>query len=79
MRMITINVDEKVYDSFRKESERRQVSTSKLIRDAMAEYEAQKIREPRSIFDHEPASVGRVLRELTTEDDLLGEMLGDRD
>ncbi|MFP4426620.1 MAG: CopG family transcriptional regulator [Spirochaetaceae bacterium] len=75
MRMVTINVDDNTYDAFKQEAEKRAVSASSLIREAMEEYRERRIGSSRSIFDHEPASVGKVIRELGPDDDLLGEML----
>lgn len=75
MRMVTINVDDEVYDAFKDEAEKRAMSAAALIREAMEEYRERKIGSSRSIFDHEPGSVGKVLREPGADDDLLEEML----
>lgn len=75
MRMVTINVDDDVYDAFKDEAEKRAVSAAALIREAMEEYRERKIGSSRTIFDHPAASVGKVVRELGHDDDLLGEML----
>ena len=59
---------------FQKEADKRRESASKLIRDAMSEYKDRHLSRQRSIFDHEPVSVGSVLKDLGPEDDLLEEM-----
>lgn len=75
MRVVTINVDETVYERLRSYAGRTGRPTSELIREAMADYASERIPAPQSIFDGEPYHVGAVLRDLSAEDDLLDEML----
>ena len=75
MKMITINVDDHMYERIKTHAERSGTSASELIRTAMAEYADTNIPHHTSIFDSEPISVGRILSDLSAEDDLLDEML----
>jgi len=75
MKMITINVDDHVYDRIKTHAERSRTSASELIRTAMAEYAGTHVPHHTSIFDSEPVSVGRILHDLSAEDDMLDEML----
>ena len=75
MRTITINVSDPVYADFRRAARAMGRPTSELIREAMEDYRRTRLQ-PRSGLQHfEPVSVGRVLRPLSSDDDLLGEML----
>lgn len=76
MKTITINVSEPIYRDFQKFAQERDRTTSELIREAMDEFRERRIRPRQSLRDHRPASVGRVIRPLSREDDLLAEMLG---
>jgi|GEM_PF-685784 len=75
MKMITINVDDHVYERIKTHAERSGTSASELIRTAMAEYASTHIPHHTSIFDSEPISVERILSDLSAEDDLLDEMI----
>ena len=75
MKMITVNVDDHVYNRIKTHAEQSGRSASELIREAMAEYESRRIPHRTSIFDSEPSSVGRVLQDLSSADDILNEML----
>lgn len=75
MKMITVNVDDHVYNRIKDHAEQSGRSASELIREAMAEYESTRIPHRTSIFDSQPSSVGRVLRDLSSDDDILNEML----
>lgn len=69
VKTITIHVPEETYAAF-------QDRTSELIREAMSEYARRHFPAGTSVFDHEPAEVGTVIRRLDRDDELLGEMLG---
>ncbi|MFP4376195.1 MAG: ribbon-helix-helix protein, CopG family [Spirochaetales bacterium] len=75
MKTITIHVPEATYSSFQEFAQRTGTTASELIRAAMHEYYEANIRRAGSIFDSEPARVGRVVHPLSAEDDLLEEML----
>lgn len=75
MKTITINVSQPVYDDFKRAAERMGRPTSELIREAMEGYRQQYLRPRRSLSSFRPRSVGRVLKPLTAEDELLSEML----
>ncbi|MDZ7791051.1 MAG: ribbon-helix-helix protein, CopG family [Xanthomonadales bacterium] len=78
MKTITINVSEPVYAEFRSASKSLGRPTSELIREAMELYREERLRPKRSLERFRPRSAGRVLSDLTAEDDLLEEMLEDR-
>lgn len=75
MKTITINVSEPVYDEFRRASRAMGRSTSELIREAMERYRQEHLRPVRDLREFRPRSLGEVMRPLTSEDDLLSEML----
>lgn len=75
MKTITINVSEPVYQDFKKYAEMQDRPTSELIRQAMEEYRQRHIQRQTSLRDLRPVSVGKVLKPLSTEDDILQEML----
>lgn len=75
MKTITINVSEPVYRGFKEYARLHDRTTSALIREAMEEYLSGKLLAKTSLRDLKPVSVGRVLQEMSPEDDLLGEML----
>lgn len=77
MKAITINVSETVYRDFQAYAKKSDRTTSELIREAMELFWRDRIRDKPGLLDYEPASVGRVLRPLSPEDDLLDEMLSD--
>lgn len=76
MKTITIHVEEDAYAAFQRRAKEREESASELIREAMAEYAERHFGTGSSVFDHAPASVGRMLRPLDPDDDLIEEMLG---
>ncbi len=77
MKTITINVSDPVYAEFRRAARAMGRPTSELIREAMEDYSQSRLK-PRNHLRHfEPLSVGRVLHDLSQEDDLLEEMLED--
>lgn len=75
MKTITINVSEPVYEDFRRASKTLDRSTSELIREAMEQYRRERLRPRSTLHDFRPRSLGRILKPLDTEDDLLSEML----
>lgn len=78
MKTITIHVPEKTYEAFKTHASSQKRSAAELIREAMEEYYRSHLQSARSIFDHEPADLGETLKPLSSEDDLLEEMLNDR-
>ncbi len=75
MKTITVNVSEPVYRAFQEHARHSDRTTSELIREAMALYRDQCIRSRQSLRDLQPMSLGKVLRPLSADDDLLAEML----
>jgi predicted transcriptional regulator len=75
MRTITIHVPNDTYRAFQAHAVETGTSASELIRRAMEAYHRQHIQRPTSVFDNEPADAGRLVRPLSADDDLLGEML----
>lgn len=76
MKTITIHVPEETYRAFQEEAATKGRSASELIRAAMEAYYRDHISSGASVFDAEPADLGRVFRPLSADDDLLEEMLG---
>ena len=74
MKAITINVSEPVYRDFQRIARARDRTASELIREAMEDYRERRIVRSTTLADLSPVSVGRVLRSLCIDDDLLGEM-----
>jgi hypothetical protein len=77
MKTITINVSEPVYEEFQRFAKHSGRTTSELIREAMETYRRQHLSPRRDLSGFRPRSVGRVLRPLSADDDLLAEMLDD--
>jgi predicted CopG family antitoxin len=75
MKTITINVSDPVYREFQEYAQKADRSTSELIREAMQLYRDERIRPRHSLRDLKPLALGKVLRPLKREDDLLDEML----
>jgi metal-responsive CopG/Arc/MetJ family transcriptional regulator len=75
MRTITVNVSEPVYEDFQRASRRLGRPTSELIREAMEDYRRERLRSRNNRRDFRPRSLGAVLTPLSSEDDLLSEML----
>ena len=76
MKTITVNVSDPVYRDFQKYARQVDRTASELIREAMELYRDQKIaRRGMSVLDIPTVSVGKVLKPLGPEDDLLAEML----
>ena len=77
MKTITINVSEPVYRDFQRGAKAQDRTASELIREAMAEFRQRRLHRSTTLADLNPVSVGRVLRPLHRDDDLLSEMLAD--
>lgn len=77
MKTITINVSEPVYRDFQRYAKTRDRTASELIREAMEEFRARRIARATTLADLSPVSVGRVLKPMQVDDDLLEEMLND--
>lgn len=77
MKTITINVSEPVYAEFREFARKTDRKTSELIREAMEQYRQRHMLRRTSLRDRRPASVGGSIAPVTSDDDLLGEMLDD--
>jgi hypothetical protein len=75
MKTITINVSEPIYREFQEYAQKADRSTSELIREAMQLYRDERIRPRPSLRALKPLSLGKVLRPLERDDDLLEEML----
>ena len=77
MKTITINVSEPVYRDFQRFARARDRTASELIREAMEEFRERRIARSTTLADLSPVSVGRVLKPMHVDDDLLEEMLDD--
>lgn len=75
MKTITINVSEETYRVFQEYAYRNDRTASELIRNAMEDYRRKYLGQDQSIFDQPPISAGKMLKDLTAEDDLLQEMI----
>ncbi|WP_455383524.1 CopG family ribbon-helix-helix protein [Salinispira pacifica] len=75
MRTITIHVPEELYGAYQASAEESNRSAAELIRNAMEEYFQTHLARTGSIFDAPAADAGRILAPLSSEDDLLDEML----
>ena len=77
MKTITINVSEPTYRAYQEYAKAEDRTASELIREAMELYRSTRMQPRPSLLDAEPASLGKVLRPLRGDDDLLEEMLDD--
>ena len=77
MKTITVNVSLLVYKDFQKFAEKSDRKTSELIREAMEEYHHKHIDRQTTLLDRRPVSVDGPIEPLSSDDDILGEMLGD--
>lgn len=77
MKTITINVSEPIYRDFQRLARARDRTASELIREAMEDFRERRIARSTTLADLNPVSVGRVLKPLGPDDDLLEEMLDD--
>ncbi len=78
MKTITINVSEPVYAEYRRAARVMGRPTSELIREAMEAYRRSHLAPRADLRQLVPVSLGRVLRPLSEDDDLLDEMLDER-
>jgi phytoene/squalene synthetase len=78
MKTITINVSDPVYAEFRRAARVMGRPTSELIREAMEAYRRSHLVPRDDLRGFEPVSLGRVLRPLSADADLLEEMLDGR-
>lgn len=80
MKTITINVSEPVYQAYQAQARKQDRTASELIREAMEQYRKTWPAHETSLLDLPPLQVGKALKPLPPEDDLLEEMLdGHRD
>ncbi|NBB78956.1 MAG: hypothetical protein GVY36_05850 [Verrucomicrobia bacterium] len=77
MKPITVNVFESTYREFKEYAKRQDRKTAELIREAMELYREKKIQDSgaQSLRDLRPESVGKILKPMSADDDLLGEMV----
>jgi negative regulator of replication initiation len=81
MTTLTIEVDEPLYRRLEERAQAQHRTAGEVARDILLGRESVPVSSSetkRSVFDLQPFSVGRVLKPLTSEDDLLEEMLHDR-
>ncbi len=76
MKTITVNVSDAIYLDFARESKKERRPTAALIRQAMSEFHKKHLMGHTSLRDRKPANAGGVVKPLTSNDDILGEMLG---
>lgn len=75
MKTITVNVSEPVYREFQEYARRHDRTTSELIREAMDAYRQRWHARGGSLQQLSPLDLGTVKKPLSSEDDVLGEML----
>lgn len=75
MKTITVNVSEPVYEEFQSFAAKVDRKTSELIREAMEEYRQEHMQRLTSLRNRRPACVGGPIEPITSDDDILGEML----
>jgi hypothetical protein len=77
MKPITINVSESTYREFKEYARRQDRKTAELIREAMELYREKKIQDSgvTSLRELRPESLGKILQPLSSEDDILDEMI----
>ena len=76
MKTITINVSEPVYLEYQAYARRHDRTTTELIREAMEDYRRRWAERQGSLRSLVPLDLGTIKRSLSSDDDLLGEMLG---
>jgi hypothetical protein len=77
MKTITINVSEPVYEEYRQHARKVDRKASELIREAMELYRQVHMQRSTSLWNRRPTSVGGAISPITSEDDILGDMLDD--
>ncbi len=78
MKRMLIDVSEPVYSNFLLHAKRTNRTAAELIVEAMERYRQDHIDFPMSPHDRTPLHLGKVVKPLSREDDLLGEMLNER-
>jgi len=78
MKTITVNVSEPVYEEFQSFAAKVDRKTSELIREAMEEYRQEHMQRLTSLRNRRPAGVGGPIEPITSDDDILGEMLDEK-
>lgn len=79
MKTITVNVSEAAYEEFQRFALKANRKASELIREAMEMYRQLHMQRSTSLRDRRPTSVGGPIQPITADDDILGEMLENRD
>ena len=77
MKTITINVSEPVYREYQEYAKVHDRTASELIRQAMEEFLTLKMSRKTSMRDLRPISLGKILGNTMSREDLLPEMLDD--
>jgi hypothetical protein len=75
MKTISVNVSEPVYEDFMEHAQRTDRTAAELIREAMDLFRNERIHPRTSLAALKPLNLGKTLRPLSRQDDLLGEML----
>jgi hypothetical protein len=75
MKTISVSVSEPLYRDFKEHTKRKDRTMVELVREAMELYRRERIRPRTSVLGLKPLDLGKVLRPLSGEEDLLGEML----
>ncbi|MDK3157175.1 ribbon-helix-helix protein, CopG family [Kamptonema cortianum] len=74
MKVVTLNVNEDDYRLIQQIAQREKRSTSDVVREAMHLYLAGRRPKKTSLRDWKPSSCGKVLKPLSRDDDIFGEM-----
>ncbi len=77
MKTITVNVSSSVYEEFRDYSRKVDRPVSELIRQAMEDFRDARLRSVGSVRNIPALPVGRMIRDIDSSDDTLGEMVDD--
>lgn len=77
MKTITVNVSEPVYQDFQAYAEKTERKAAELIREAMEIYRQTHMHRQTSLRNLCPINVGGSIAPVTSDNDLLGEMLDD--
>ena len=72
------NVSEPVYRDFLEHAKRTDRTAAELIREAMERYREDRIKSVTSLRERMPLHLGKVIKPLSREDDILGEILSER-
>ena len=77
MKTITVNVSEPIYRDFQFYGKEHDRTAAELIRQSMDEYWRNHMKSSGSLFHLRPVSAGKMLKPLSSRDDLFGEMLNE--